>query len=44
MENIDKYERPSGADLKMTGTGSACKTRRRIARELYDYLRNSNAL
>ena len=40
----DRYERPSGADLNMSGTGSACQTRRRIARELYDYLRNSNAL
>ena len=40
----DKYERPSGADLNMSGTGSACRTRRRIARELYNYLRNSNAL
>ena len=40
----DKYERPSGADLNMSGTGSACQTRRRIARELYNYLRNSNAL
>ena len=40
----DKYERPSGADLKMTGVGTACKTRRKYAREIYDYLKNLNAL
>ena len=40
----DKYERPSGADLKMTGVGTACKTRRKYAREIYDYLNNLNAL
>ena len=40
----DKYERPSGADLKMTGTGTACKTRRKLARDIYDYLNNLNAL
>ena len=40
----DKYERPSGAALKMTGVGTACKTRRKYAREIYDYLNNLNAL
>ena len=40
----DKYERPAGADLKMTGVGTACKARRKYAREIYDYLNNLNAL
>ena len=40
----DKYERPSGADLNMSGTGIACKTRRKLARDIYDYLNNLNAL
>ena len=39
----DKYERPSGADLKMTGTGTACKARRKYARDIYEYLKNKNA-
>ena len=34
----DKYERPAGADLNMSGTGIACITRRKYAREIYDYL------
>ena len=40
----DKYEIPSGADRNMTATGSACIKRRNIAREIYDYLKNNNAL
>jgi len=39
----DKYERPAGADLKMTGTGSACVTRRKNAKNIYEYLINNNA-
>jgi len=34
----DKYERPAGADLKMTATGSACITRRKNARDIYNFL------
>ena len=40
----DRYERPSGADLKMTATGSACIKRRKYARDIYEYLKNNNAL
>ena len=40
----DKYEIPSGADRNMPGTGIACKTRRKYAREIYDYLNNLKAL
>ena len=39
----DKYERPSGADLKMNATGPACITRRNFARAIYEYLKNNNA-
>ena len=39
----DKYERPSGADLKMNATGPACITRRNLARAIYEYLKNNNA-
>lgn len=40
----DVYEKPTGADLKMNATGSACITRRKNARDLYNYLQNNNAL
>ena len=40
----DKYEIPSGADRNMSGTGIACRTRRKYAREIYDYLNNLKAL
>lgn len=40
----DKYERPAGADLKMTGTGSACKARRNNAKNIYNYLKNKGVL
>ena len=40
----DIYEKPRYADLKMNATGSACITRRKYARDLYDYLQNNNAL
>ena len=38
----DKYERPSGADLNMSGKGSACIARRNIATDIYNYLKNMN--
>ena len=37
---IDKYERPQGADLNMSGSGAACITRRNIAKDIYNYLIN----
>ena len=40
----DKYEKPRGADKDMSGVGIACKTRRKYAREIYDYLNNLKAL
>ena len=40
----DRYEMPQNADLKMTATGSACITRRKNAKDIYEYLRNKNAL
>ena len=38
----DKYERPQNACLKMTNSGIACQKRRKIAKDLYDYLKNNN--
>ena len=38
----DKYERPQGADLNMSGSGAACITRRNIAKDIYNYLINMN--
>ena len=35
----DRYEMPSGADLKMTATGSACIKRRKFAKDIYEYLK-----
>ena len=40
----DKYERPAGADLNMAGTGSACKTRRKYAKDIYEYLKNNKCI
>ena len=40
----DKYEIPQHSDRKMNATGSACITRRKYAREIYDYLIKMNAL
>ena len=39
----DKYELPSFADRNMTGKGKDCKNRRKIARNIYEYLKNNNA-
>ena len=40
----DKYEKPSGADYNMSGTGSACKTRRNYAIQIYNYLKEKNVI
>lgn len=40
----DKYERPAGADLNMSGTGSACRTRRSYARTIYNLLSSKGAI
>ena len=40
----DKYELPSGADRNMTGVGKACVTRRKIAGDIYEYLKNNKAI
>ena len=40
----DRYEIPAGADRNMTATGSACIKRRKFAKDIYEYLENSNAL
>jgi len=39
----DYYEKPSGCDGNMSGTGSSCKQRRATARSLYDYLDGEHA-
>lgn len=38
----DIYEAPGGADLNMSGTGEACKTRRAIAKDLWAIFINTN--
>ena len=40
----DKYELPSGSDRDMSGTGSACIERRKIAGEIYIYLKMKKIL
>ena len=40
----DKYERPSGADLNMSGNGIACRTRRNYARNIYEHLKNKKVI
>ena len=40
----DKYERPQNACLKMKNSGKACRERRNIAKAIYDYLVNNNAI
>lgn len=40
----DKYEIPAGADRNMTATGDACKKRRKYDKDIYEYLKNNNAL
>ena len=40
----DKYEMPQHADLKMNATGSACITRRKYAKDIYEYLKKMKAL
>ena len=39
----DKYEMPQGSDRNMSGTGAACKTRRKYARDIYNHLKNNHA-
>ena len=39
----DKYEMPQGSARNMSGTGAACKTRRKYARDIFNYLKNNNA-
>ena len=40
----DFYERPAHCDGKMNATGQACIKRRKNARDIYEYLKNNNAL
>lgn len=38
----DIYEAPGSADLDMSGTGDACKTRRAVAKELWSIFKSNN--
>jgi len=40
----DRYERPAGSDGNMSATGTACKTRRSTARNIYNILSSAGAI